>query len=211
MVDTAGTPRQRRGTLREEQKRATRARLVEAARTQFSAKGYAAVTVDDIASEVGCSRATFYLHFPAKVDVLLALSDEYTAVSTLAVYLDLDRVLESGSRAEFTGWVTRAIDWFQQHRGMLPAWDEATVLEPEMQAIAREGMLALPNVMTGYLARWPEDRRDEARLRVELLSTQLERFFTRWAMQGTIDASAELAAEVLTDIWFPALVAPDPG
>ena len=91
---------------------------------------------------------------------------------------------------------------------MLRAWDEATVLEPEIRAVAREGLLALPNVMTKYLDRWPEDRRDEARLRVELLLTQIERFFTRWAMQGTIDASAERAAEVLTDIWFPALTAP---
>ncbi|WP_137874892.1 TetR/AcrR family transcriptional regulator [Rhodococcus sp. Q] len=208
MVDTADKPRQRRGTLRDEQKRATRARLVESARTLFSERGYAAVTVDDIATDVGCSRATFYLHFPSKVDVLKALSDEDMALSTLAVYQDLDRVLETGSRAEFTDWVTRAIDWFQQHREMLSAWDQATVLEPDMQAIAREGMLALPNVMTNYLERWPEGRRDEARLRIELLSTQLERFFTRWAMQGTIDASAELAAEVLTDIWFPALAAP---
>jgi hypothetical protein len=62
--------------------------------------------------------------------------------------------------------------------------------------------------MTHYLARWPEDKRDEARLRVELLVTQLERFFTRWAMLGTIDVAGDRAAEVLTDIWFPALTAP---
>ncbi|GAB2726707.1 hypothetical protein GCM10027089_58320 [Nocardia thraciensis] len=37
---------------------------------------------------------------------------------------------------------------------------------------------------------------------------QLERFFTRWAIQGTIDVTAARAAEVLTDIWFPALRTP---
>jgi hypothetical protein len=45
-------------------------------------------------------------------------------------------------------------------------------------------------------------------LRVELLVAQLERFFTRWAMQGIIDVSADRAVEVLTDIWFPALRPP---
>lgn len=198
----------RRGTLRDEQKRATRARIVESARTLFAAKGYAAVTVDDIAAEVGCSRATFYLHFPGKVEVLRALSEGGITPSTLAVYQDLDHVLDTGSRAEFTNWVTRAMSWFQQYRDMLRAWDEATVLESEIRAMAREGLLALPNAMTNYLERWPEGRRDEARLRVELLLTHLERFFTRWAVQGTIDVSAEQAAEVLTDIWFPALTAP---
>ncbi|MGW0045261.1 TetR/AcrR family transcriptional regulator [Rhodococcus sp. NPDC003348] len=212
MADVAskstGAGKARRGTLRDEQKRATRARLLDAARSHFGARGYAAVTVDDIAAEVGCSRATFYLHFPGKVDVLRALSEEGTVPSTLAIYQDLDRVLDTGSREEFTGWITRAIEWFREYREMLRAWDEATVLEPEFAAIARDGMLALPNAMTNYVARWPESSRDEARLRVELLSTQLERFFTRWAMQGTIDVSAERAAEVLTDIWFPALSAP---
>lgn len=212
MADVAnratGTAKARRGTLREEQKRATRARLLEVARAQFSSRGYAAVTVDDIASDVGCSRATFYLHFPAKVDILRAVSDEVLSLDFLSVYRELDEVLDSGSRAEFTGWISRAVAWFQANRDILPAWDEATALEPEMRAIARDGMLALPNAMTNYLARWPEDRQDEARLRVELLVTQLERFFTRWAVLGTIDVSAERAAEVLTDIWYPALAFP---
>ncbi|MFD4180513.1 TetR/AcrR family transcriptional regulator [Rhodococcus sp. NPDC058514] len=198
----------RRGTLRAEQKRATRTRLMESARGLFAGRGYAAVTVDDIAAEVGCSRATFYLHFPGKVDILLALAEDGMAPSALAFYQDLDRVLDTGSRAEFTDWITRAIAWFHEYKEMLPAWDEATALEPDFRAIARDGILALPNSMTSYLARWPEDKRDEARLRVELLVTQLERFFTRWAMLGTIDVSGGEAAEVLTDIWFPALTAP---
>ncbi|SEK58478.1 DNA-binding transcriptional regulator, AcrR family [Rhodococcus maanshanensis] len=198
----------RRGTLRAEQKRATRARLLESAWGLFAVKGYAAVTVDDIAAEVGCSRATFYLHFPGKVDILMALAQEGMAPSALSVYQDLDRVLDTGSRTEFTDWLTRAFEWFQLYKEMLPAWDEATALEPDFRAIARDGILALPNSMTSYLARWPEDQRDGARLRVELLMTQLERFFTRWATLGTIDVSAEAATEVLTDIWFPALTAP---
>ncbi|AQA21547.1 bacterial regulatory, tetR family protein [Rhodococcus sp. MTM3W5.2] len=198
----------RRGTLRAEQKRATRARLLEAARGLFAGRGYAAVTVDDIAAEVGCSRATFYLHFPGKVDILLAVAGDGMAPSALAFYQDLDRVLDTGSRAEFTDWITRAIEWFHLYKEMLPAWDEATALEPDFRAVARDGILALPNSMTSFLMRWPEDRRDEARLRVELLVTQLERFFTRWAMLGTIDVSVEEAADVLTDIWFPALTAP---
>ncbi|MBF6297081.1 TetR/AcrR family transcriptional regulator [Nocardia amamiensis] len=195
-------------SLREEQKQQTRARLMEAAKQLFAARGYAAVRVDDIAAAVGCSRATFYLHFAGKLEILRAIAEQGTAPSALHFYQDLDRVLETGSRAEFVGWVTRAIEWFHEYKDLLPAWDEATALEPEFREIARNGILALPNAMTAYLAAWPDDRKEEARLRVELLVAQLERFFTRWAMQGTIEVSAEQAAEVLTDIWFPALRAP---
>ncbi|MGW0249979.1 TetR/AcrR family transcriptional regulator [Nocardia goodfellowii] len=196
-------------SLRDEQKLQTRAKLIDGAKALFSSQGYATVRVDDIAAAVGCSRATFYLHFTGKLDVLRAVAEQSTAPSALHFYEDLDRVLDTGSRAEFVGWMTRAIEWFQEYKDLLPAWDEATALEPEFREIAKQGILALPNAMTSYLARWPADRQDEARLRVELLVAQLERFFTRWAMQGTIDVTATQAAEVLSDIWFPALQAPD--
>ncbi|WP_228538702.1 TetR/AcrR family transcriptional regulator [Nocardia sp. XZ_19_385] len=197
-----------KASLRDEQKLQTRAKLIEGAKALFSGQGYASVRVDDIAAAVGCSRATFYLHFTGKLDILRAVAEQSTAPSALHFYEDLDRVLDTGSRAEFVAWMTRAIEWFQEYKDLLPAWDEATALEPEFREIAKQGILALPNAMTSYLARWPADRKDEARLRVELLVAQLERFFTRWAMQGTIDVTAAQAAEVLTDIWFPALQAP---
>ncbi|WP_410870280.1 TetR/AcrR family transcriptional regulator [Nocardia sp. A7] len=199
----------RRGSLRAEQKRLTTARIVETARTLFETQGYSAVRVDDIAAAVGCSRATFYLHFTSKGEVLRAIAQDGTLASVRDFYADLDRVLTTGSRAAFADWMSRAIDWFFANRDMLPAWDEATALEPEFRAVAREGIMSLADTMPAYLARWPEHRRDEGRLRIELLVAQLERFFTRWAMQGTIDVSAEQAAAVLTDVWFPALQAPD--
>lgn len=59
--------------------------------------------------------------------------------------------------------------------------------------------------MPRYVERWDNYRRDEAHLRIELLASQLERFFTRWAVQGTIEFSREAAAETPGDIWFPAL------
>lgn len=201
-------PTAQRGSLREEHKRLTTARIVDTARTLFETRGYSSVRVDDIAAAAGCSRATFYLHFTGKPEVLRAIANQGTLTSVRMVYADLDRVLTTGSRAAFADWMARAIDWFFVNKDMLPAWDEATAVEPEFRRLAREGIMTLADSMPDYLARWPEDRREEARLRIELLVAQLERFFTRWAMQGTIDVTAEQAAEVLTDVWFPALRAP---
>ncbi|WP_454197560.1 TetR/AcrR family transcriptional regulator [Nocardia sp. Marseille-Q1738] len=202
-------PVARRGSLREEQKRITRTRIVDTARHLFETQGYSGVRVDDIAAAVGCSRATFYLHFTGKLEVLRAIAEAGTLASVRQFYADLDRVLTIGSREAFAEWMTRAIDWFFANKDLLPAWDEATALEPEFRAVARDGIMTLADSMPDFLSRWPAERRDEARLRIELLVAQLERFFTRWAMQGTIDVSAEQAAEVLTGIWFPALQAPE--
>ncbi len=198
-------------TLRDEQKARTRSALLQAARGLFVSRGYAGVTIDDITREVGCSRATFYLHFSNKMDVLARISAETMQQRAAAVYRDLDAVLETGSRAEFVAWVVRALDWFDRNRDILPTWDEALAAEPEFQTVARDSIVALTAAMPRYLARWPAGRRDEARFRVELLVTQLERYFTRSAVQRTIEFSGPAAAEILGDIWFPALQAPGHG
>src|SRR3954464_10344860 len=69
--------KQKRGgaTLRDEQKSFTRHRLIEGALAAFDRKGYAATTIDDIVAEANASRATFYLHFKRKADVVLVLAN----------------------------------------------------------------------------------------------------------------------------------------
>lgn len=198
-----------RPTLRQQQKERTRAALLAAARRRFVEDGYAAVTIDDITAEVGCSRATFYLHFSGKPDVLRRISAETMHQRAVSVYADLDEVLESGSRARFTDWLRRAMSWFEANREILPVWDEAVALEPSFRPIAMQAVAELPAAMPNYLLRWGDQRVDEARLRVGLLVTQLERFFTRWAVQGTLDAADADPAETLTDIWYPALLPPE--
>ncbi|KAA9156667.1 TetR/AcrR family transcriptional regulator [Amycolatopsis acidicola] len=196
-------------SLRERQKQQTRLDLLECARALFVERGYAGVTIDDIATAAGCSRATVYLHFTGKPEILQKVGAETVAQRAVAVYADLDAVLDSGSREEFTAWMRRAVAWFEANQEILPAWDEALALEPEFKDVAKRAVAELPAAMPHYLKRWGAHRRDEAHLRIELLVSQLERFFTRWAVQGTIDSSADEAAEVLSDIWFPALLPPE--
>jgi AcrR family transcriptional regulator len=196
-------------TLRERQKLRTRRELLDCAKALFVERGYAAVKIEDIVSAAGCSRATFYLHFSGKPEILQKIGAETMERRAVTMYADLDPVLASGSREEFAGWMRRAVEWFETNQDILPAWDEAVALEPEFQAVARRAVSELPAAMPRYLEHWGADRDHEARLRIELLVSQLERFFVRWAVQGTIDSSADEAAEVLSDIWFTALVPPE--
>src|ERR1700750_1171314 len=90
-------------TLRDEQKRLTRRRLVDRALLAFEGKGSAATTIDDIVAEANASRATFYLHFKTKSDVVLVMAQ------TLGRrWRDLYRELTSGerlSRKELYEWL----------------------------------------------------------------------------------------------------------
>jgi AcrR family transcriptional regulator len=56
-----------------EQRKLTRAKLIDAALQLFSTSGYEHATVDDIAHAAGYSKGAYYFHFSTKDDILLEL------------------------------------------------------------------------------------------------------------------------------------------
>ena len=58
---------------------------MEAAADLFTAHGYAATTIDDIAERAGVSPRTFFRHFPDKEEVLFADDDQLLPVITTAI------------------------------------------------------------------------------------------------------------------------------
>lgn len=68
-----------------EQRKATRAKLVEAALQLFSSSGYEHATVDDISAAAGYSKGAYYFHFSTKDDVLLELLRIWTEDRTTSL------------------------------------------------------------------------------------------------------------------------------
>ncbi|MGN9846025.1 helix-turn-helix domain-containing protein [Nonomuraea sp. H19] len=67
--------------LRERKKRRTREALIAAALELFQRQGYDATTVAQIAAAADVSTRTFFLHFPAKEDVVLANAEARVALA----------------------------------------------------------------------------------------------------------------------------------
>jgi len=65
--------------LRERKRHETRARIAEAARGLFLARGYDGTTLDAIAAEAGISRRTFFSYFKSKDDIILFWQDADSA------------------------------------------------------------------------------------------------------------------------------------
>lgn len=66
--------------LRERKKQQVRETLAEVAHALFDARGFAAVTVDEIVAQAEVSPRTFYRYFPSKEAVLFADQDEMLAL-----------------------------------------------------------------------------------------------------------------------------------
>jgi len=75
---------------RAERQAETRQRLSDSAQTQFSRKGFAAATIDEIAEGAGFSRGAFYSNFSTKEDLAVALLDRQMAAD-VARFTELAR------------------------------------------------------------------------------------------------------------------------
>jgi AcrR family transcriptional regulator len=123
-----------RGRMRAAQREFTRARLVDAAVAVFAERGYARTTIDEIAERAGATRATFYLHFKAKGDLLLDLMDR-GAGHFHGVYRDLSPIAHAPSYESVRRWLATAMHEWQAIADLARPVQEAAILEPEVHEI----------------------------------------------------------------------------
>ena len=202
-----GSEVQRRGGLREAQRRFTRQHILDAARGVFIERGFMATSVEDIIERAGTSRRTFYAHFRSKTEVLVEIGRALVP-EIQDTYRRLDEALATGSREALRAWFESTMEWCERNGSLMPVWEQAAAMEAEPSAQRRELVRSYTDFMPAYLARWPKASREEARLRVVLLTVQLDRFFGHWSPQEMQPGERELAAEALTNIWDAALRPP---
>ena len=188
-------------TLRDEQKRLTRRRLIDGALAAFERKGYAATTIDDIVAEANASRATFYLHFKSKSDVVLVMAQ------TLGRrWRELYRELTSGerlSRKELYDWLDAMAGHYQTNRATVAALGQAAAVEPGVADVRLANQRESMAVIAESIRRWYGGDEEEARIRAALLLAQMDRFFELWVVDG-VEFERARAIGTLTDLWLSA-------
>ncbi|HEY4460666.1 MAG TPA: helix-turn-helix domain-containing protein [Pseudonocardiaceae bacterium] len=199
-----------RPSVREEQKKLTRERLLDAAVEVFAQRSALDVNMDDIAKAAGVARATVYAHFTKKSDMVLALAQrQYEQADE--VYSELATIPE-WTRATIRAWL----------EGLEARWRE--------QALAIRALTLAGPTMAGagvdaaherYLARLADDRERwhavppaEARQRVLMALGQIESFFSAAVVaewKPALEDPLELVTDVVCHLLAPALVDDEPG
>ena len=105
--------------IRAARKRLTHELLLATARDLFEAKGYAATTIDDIASGAGVTRATLYLHFSSKAELLEQLVSGVEDLFDAAEHPPLEDVARSGDPAVIRSWLDRKLEQWVDARPYL--------------------------------------------------------------------------------------------
>ena len=147
-----------------QRKQSNRDSLMLAATDLFCQKGYAAVSVEDITSEAGVSRVTFYRHFATKAAVALELFHRAGEVAG-------PRLVEIGSRdfrdrKVVVGWLADFFNLNREMRGIVRVLSQANVVESNFSEQVRpyifEIMRALGRTIPAFDVV-PESAADEKR------------------------------------------------
>lgn len=197
-------------SLRDRQKELTRQALLDGARSAFAERGYADVTIDDIATRAGASRATFYLYF-TKGQVLAELlqgafslhrGDHEFQGQALS---DLDFSTPESVRA----WIAAFVHVWRDNRLLGRAWMEGDVQDPEIQAKTDRRIRKTVDVMTDQIlaARKVAGKpltREQARARAATMDVQLQSFCYHVLVRG-LDVDLEAGIEAMVEQWQAAV------
>jgi AcrR family transcriptional regulator len=200
-----------RGSLREEQKKLTRNRLLDAAVVVFAEKAFVDTTMEDIARAAGVSRVTVYAHFPGKGDIMQALAQR--------VYDTMDGVYSG--LAEIPRWTRAAIrnwldDAVEQWREMAPTLRVVHVGGPMsgahdfMKSRNRyvEEHERYAAALIADAERWRGVSPSQAHQRAVMAVLQSESFLTTWIAADlplATDDPLDLLVDSLCHLLSPAL------
>jgi TetR/AcrR family acrAB operon transcriptional repressor len=113
----------------------TRATLLKAALAVFSAKGYAAATLEDVAKAARVTRGAIYWHFKSKADLYNTLIQEFSARGAAVVQ---PAIVEGGTLIEILQRVfvrqCALIEEDKEARAVMELALFKTGLDPELQA-----------------------------------------------------------------------------
>jgi AcrR family transcriptional regulator len=190
-------------TLRDAQRHLTRTRLLDAAALAFRTKGYAATTIDDVAAAAGATRATFYLHFTNKAELLGELVG---AVEEEADDLNerLAEAVRVGDRRAISVWLDAAFDFWETVRYSAMAQEEAAAIEPEVRRARAESFDRGVGAIMRGLADAGRGDETSRRVRAVLIYSQLQNVFHRWMRVGW-DVDRQEMLRVMTNMWLAAL------
>jgi AcrR family transcriptional regulator len=146
-------------SLREEQKAATRVRLLQAAEAVFARRGFHGASVDEIAGESGATTGALYANFTGKEDLFLALFDHMMAqdVRGYSEASGTGATLEGAARAPADRWMHVLSERPQYFPMFIEFWAYA-IREPRVRERFAERLAAFRRATGRIVAAAAEER-----------------------------------------------------
>ena len=156
-----------------------RAELLAAGRALFLAKGIAATSLDDITQQAGVSKGLFYLYFPSKEDLVLALQEQFS--HEIAARMRAAAEAEDDWAARLDACVKAGFECYRElhdlhevlfHHARPPRRDPGALPDPEPASLPEAAPAAAVPAPGGTTPPYPPEAAPAAATRViaELLA-----------------------------------------
>lgn len=183
-------------------------RLVDAGRTVFASRGYAATRIDDIVRVANASHGTFYLYFRDKEDLLHRLAIECTqalgAVGAQLAEVDPRRDPES-----LRVWLRQFVSTYRRHGPVIRIWLERRDSDQLMQSLADDIFGGLATAFARLLDPEVASRLEPTVATLATIS-MIERFtYYLTSRPGSFDEEA--VVDTLARLLSGVLASPDPA
>ncbi|MEY4136370.1 MAG: hypothetical protein RL205_498 [Actinomycetota bacterium] len=175
-----------------------RAQLLEAALEVFSADGYHAAAMDQIAERAGVTKPVLYQHFPSKLDLYLALLDSAIADLLAATNAAIASTSDNKQRVRAT---LDAYFGFVDARksGFRLVFESDLMNEPSVRERVERAEFAIAESIAQVIATDTGLRQDQALLLGSGLQGTMEISARRW-VRDPGDISREEAAELVATL-----------
>ena len=194
--------------LREAQKQMTRRLLLDAGLRLFQDKGYAATTVDDIATAAGTTRVTFYAYFPSRSALMRALIDEQLNEALQrsrspehgSTAQDLVATVATGTRDAIGAWIRRTAGAWPEIRPIIRIGRDAAVVDPDLSNLVERWLEEAISDVEDGLAQAGRFEPHQRHFRGVLAMAQLDFVAQNWE-GADWRLTREQMLEELTDSW----------
>ncbi len=196
-------------SLRDDLKQVTRRKLVDAARECFEDKGYVGTSAEDIASMAGASRATFYLHFAGKYEILAEVVEK-DHISLMLELVETLGEMDSLSVKDIRAWLDSFSGIYQSTRRIMRAWIQAGGREgSEFNNVADAMRDRFLDVMTGKVLAVRERsgvplKRADAEIASLLMFIEIERF-CYYVYLRKLPVDREAGLDLIARRWYDTL------
>lgn len=199
-----------RPSLREEQKRLTYERLLNAAQQLFEMPGADDVTIEDIAQRAGTNRTTFYLHFEDRADIAFKIRSSYLHGDIDSIARFVAKSGEGISRDEIRKWIKNRAAFFRKHKAIIELGSEALHRRP---ALMLEFITQTNEVLTkgfkSFLEQFDSEERERVSAELLLYAVMLNRYLYITVVQD-LEFPIKAVPDVLVEMWY-GLLSRKPG
>lgn len=189
--------------VRQQYKQMTSERVIDASVRVFLERGYADSTIDDIVAAAEVGRATFYLHFKSKLEVMRAIiqaKEEQNEALIKELRADRNPTPES-----LEGWLRRFVSHWSAEGDRFLVGLQALASEPELSGELEVGLRLTAETLAKILAKKRRLPPAETALRAELLVGALQQA-CRALVTSPQRYDVDLVVRVVAGIWIENLL-----